>query len=55
MTMKSTNDCRMILNGATASSKPNGRSSPGIGEDIEDDYPVCRPPLERSSSKKVPL
>jgi hypothetical protein len=24
-----------------------------MGEDIEDDYPVCRRALERSNSKKV--
>jgi hypothetical protein len=55
MMMKSTNDCRMIPNGATTSSKPNGKRSQGMGEEIEDDYPFCRRALERSSSKKVAL
>jgi hypothetical protein len=53
--MKSTNDRRMISNGATTSSKPNRRRFRGMGEDIEDDYAVCRRALERSSLKKVAL
>jgi hypothetical protein len=53
MMIKSTNDCRMVSIGATTSSKPNGRRSRGMGENIEDDYPVCRQALERSNSKKA--
>jgi hypothetical protein len=55
MTMKSISDCRMIPNGATTSSRPNGRRSRDMSEEIEDGYPIFRQALERSSSKKVAL
>jgi hypothetical protein len=55
MMMKSISDSRMIPNGANTLSRPNGGRFRGMGEDIEDDYPVCRQALERSSSKMVAL
>jgi hypothetical protein len=55
MMMKSISDCRMIPNGAITSSRPNGRRSRDMGEEIEDDYPIYRQALERSSSKMVAL